>query len=303
MQVYLPIAEMAVPAESILLLGTLVGFFSGVFGIGGGFLATPFLIFMGISPAVAVGTQANQLIAASLSGVLGYLKRGQVDVKLGTVMMGGSFFGTIVGVFIFRLLQHIGQIDLAIPLLYIGFLGLMGVLMLIESLTAVLRKKPEEKEKSRFLDHPFFAKLPYKIRFPHSNIHVSVLVPAGIGFVSGLLVSIMGIGGGFLLIPAMIYVLRVPASLVAGTSLFQIMLSAVVSAVMHAVTSHTVDIVLAALLMVGGVIGAQVGVKAARRIKGVYARIILSLMLLIISSELAGELLIKPIDLYSVELR
>jgi len=303
MQIYLPIAEMAVNAESILLLGTFVGFLSGVFGVGGGFLTTPFLIFMGLPPAIAVGTQANQLVAASLSGTLAHWKRGNVDVKLGGVMMGGSILGSIIGVMIFRLLQHMGQIDLAIPILYVGLLGTMGLLMLYESITAVVNKTADNKERSRLYHHPLLLALPYKMRFPRSKIYVSALVPAGIGFLGGLLVSIMGIGGGFLLVPAMIYILGMPTLLVAGTSLFQIMFTTIFATIMHAVASHTVDLVLAALLIVGGVIGAQAGVRAGRRLKGAYARVILSLLLLMVSFELVGELFIRPEDIYSTEVR
>ncbi len=303
MQVYLPIAEMAVPAESILLLGTLVGFLSGVFGVGGGFLTTPFLIFMGLPPAIAVGTQANQLVAASVSGVLGHWKRGNVDFKMGSVMLSGSIVGSIIGVLIFSLLQHIGQIDLAIPLLYVGLLGVMGVLMLGESLTTVLKKNGDDPQRSRFYHHPLLLALPYKMKFPRSKIYVSALIPAGIGFAGGLLVSIMGIGGGFLLVPAMIYILGMPTMLVAGTSLFQIMCTTIFTTVIHSVASHTVDVVLAALLISGGVVGAQFGVRAGRRIKGAYARIILSLLLLFVSVQLMGELFIRPEDIYSTELR
>lgn len=303
MQVYLPIAEMAVPAEAIILLGTLVGFLSGVFGVGGGFLTTPFLIFMGLPPAIAVGTQANQLVAASLSGVLGHWKRGNVDFKMGSVMLGGSMIGSVLGVMIFRLLQHIGQIDLAIPILYVALLGTMGVLMLVESLLAILKKETDDAQRSRLYHHPLLLALPYKMRFPRSKIYVSALVPAGIGFLGGLLVSIMGIGGGFLLVPAMIYILGMPTMLVAGTSLFQIMCTTIFTTIMHAVASHTVDLILAALLIAGGVIGAQVGVRVARKIKGAYARIILSLLLLLVSVELVGELFIQPEDLYSTEIR
>ena len=303
MLVYLPIAEMAVPAESILLLGTVVGFLSGVFGVGGGFLTTPFLIFMGLPPDIAVGTQASQLVAASLSGVLGHWKRGNVDVKMGGVMLSGSMVGSVLGVMIFRLLQHIGQIDLAIPLLYVGLLGTMGVMMLIESMMAVLRKAPEGKDRSRLYHHPLLLALPYKMRFPRSKIYVSALVPAGIGFLGGVLVSIMGIGGGFLLVPAMIYILGMPTLLVAGTSLFQILFTTILSTIMHAGVNHTVDLVLAALLIVGGVIGAQVGVRVARRMKGAYARVVLSVLLLLVSFQLMGELFIRPEDIYSTEIR
>ena len=286
------------------MLGTLVGFLSGVFGVGGGFLLTPFLIFFGLPPAVAVGTQANQLVAASFSGVLGHWKRGNVDFKLGLVMLGGSVVGSVIGVVIFRILQHIGQINLVIPLLYVVLLGSMGVMMLFESLTAVLKKKSgDEPERSRLYHHPLLLALPYKMRFPRSKLYVSALVPAGIGFVGGLLVSIMGIGGGFLLVPAMIYILGMPTLLVAGTSLYQILFTTIFATIMHAFASHTVDMVLAALLIVGGVIGVQFGVRVARKISGVYARVFLSILLLLVSFELMGELFIRPADIYTTEVR
>lgn len=304
MQIYLPIAEIAVPAEAVLLLGAVVGFLSGVFGIGGGFLATPLLIFMGIPPAIAVGTQANQLIAASVSGVLGHWKRGDVDLKMGGVMMAGSVAGSAAGMLIFGLLQHVGQIDVVIPILYVVLLGSIGSLMLFESLSSVMNRRRESAEgKPALYNHPVFQKLPYKMRFPRSRLYVSALLPGGIGFVGGVLVAVMGIGGGFLTVPAMIYLLGMPTLLVVGTSLFQIMVTTVFVTVMHAMTSHTVDIVLAALLIAGAVVGAQTGVRFGRRIKGAYARIILAVLLLIVCVELAGGLLIRPVEMYSTDVR
>ncbi|NCC21223.1 MAG: sulfite exporter TauE/SafE family protein [Alphaproteobacteria bacterium] len=301
MQVYLPIAEMTVDAEAILLLGTIVGVLSGLFGVGGGFMTTPFLIFMGLPPAVAVGTQANQLVASSVSGVLGHWRRGNVDFKMGAVMLAGSIVGSFIGVLIFRLLQHLGQIDLAIQILYVVLLGTIGTLMLIESVITLLKKDNREARGAR--QHAWMRALPYKMRFPRSRLYISALLPGGIGFVGGLLVSIMGIGGGFLLVPAMIYILGMPILLVAGTSLFQIIFTTAFAAVLHAVLNHTVDLVLAMLLIAGGVIGAQVGVRLARKVKGAVARVILAVLVLIVSLELAGELLIKPTDLYSTTVR
>ena len=303
MQVYLPIAEMTVPAETILLLGTVVGFLSGMFGVGGGFLTTPFLIFMSLPPGVAVGTQANQLVAASVSGVLAHWKRGNVDVKMGGVMLAGSVIGSVLGVFVFRLLQHIGQVDFVISILYVFLLGSMGLMMLGESLRALLRKKNPAKGEEAFRHNALFRALPYKMRFPRSRLYISAFVPAGIGFVGGLLVSIMGIGGGFLLVPAMIYLLGMPTILVAGTSLFQIMFTTIFTTVMNSVTNHTVDLVLAALLIVGGVVGAQFGVRAARKVGGVYARLGLAALLLFVSFQLMGELFIQPVDLYTTVVR
>lgn len=304
MDIYLPIAEMTVRGEVILLLGTFVGLLSGLFGVGGGFLTTPFLIFVGVPPAIAVGTQANQLVASSMSGFLGHFKKGNVDVKMAGVMLVGSFFGTIAGVLIFRLLQYVGQIDLAIPVLYVLILGSMGSMMLYESASFILKKKASKhSDKPELYKHPVFQSLPYKMRFPRSRIYVSALIPGAMGFFGGILVSVLGIGGGFIMVPAMIYILGMPTMLVAGTSLFQIMLSSIFTTILQAVTNNTVDIVLAFLLIVGGVIGAQVGVKAARYIKGAYARIILASILLIIAFRLTGELLIPPAELYSVVLQ
>ena len=303
MLVYLPIAEMAVPAEIILSLGVLVGFLSGVFGVGGGFLMTPFLIFMGLPPAVAVGTQANQLVAASLSGLLGHMKRGDVDFKIAGVMLCGSIAGSVLGILIFRMLQHFGQINLVIPLLYILLLGSMGCMMLAESVSSLLKKKNPDEAQIRLHNHPFLVNLPYKMRFPRSRLYISALIPCGIGFIGGLLVSILGIGGGFLLVPAMIYILGMPTLLVAGTSLFQILITTIVATIMHATANQTVDLVLAFMLIIGGVVGAQIGVRASRRIKGVYARIFLSVLLLLVCVELAGELFIRPLELYSTAVR
>ncbi len=303
MQVYLPIAEMTVPAESILLLGTFVGFLSGVFGVGGGFLTTPFLIFMGLPPAIAVGTQANQLVAAGVTGVLGHIRKGNVDVKMGLVMLAGSAVGSLLGVLIFRMLQHFGQIDIVIALLYIFLLGAIGIMMLVESVSAIIKKGPGPERGLGLLQSPLMRSLPYKMRFPRSRLYISALLPAGIGFIGGLLVSIMGIGGGFLLVPAMIYILGMPTLLVAGTSLFQIMFTTAFATILHAVANHTVDMVLAVLLILGGVVGAQAGVWAARKIKGASARVILALLVLFVSIELAGDLLIRPVELYSTTVR
>ncbi len=303
MQIYLPIAEMSVPAESILLLGTFVGFLSGVFGVGGGFLMTPFLIFMGIPPAIAVGTQANQLAAASVSGLLSHTKRHNVDYKIGGIMLCGSLVGSFLGILVFRMLQHFGQIDFIIPLLYVLLLSVMGVMMLTESLTAVLLKKTPESTTPQLHHRAFFQNLPYKMRFPRSRLYISALVPAGIGFIGGVLVSILGVGGGFILVPAMIYILGMPTLLVVGTSLFQILITTIFATAMHAVANHSVDLVLAFLLIIGGVVGAQLGIRAGKKIKGVYARIILACLLLLISIQLAGQLLLTPAELYVTVVR
>lgn len=299
MQIYLPIAEMSVDAEVILLLGLAVGLLSGMFGVGGGFLTTPFLIFIGLPPAIAVGTQANQLVASSMSGALGHWKRGDVDIKMGSVMLIGSILGTFVGVMLFKILQSFGQIDVVISILYVVLLGIMGVAMMYESLGTVFKKKQSSEPKKQLHTHPVFEALPYKMRFPRSRLYISALIPAGIGFLRGLLVSTLGIGGGFLVVPAMIYVLGMPTLLVAGTSLYQIVLTSSIAAIMHAVANQTVDLVLAALLIVSSVIGAQIGVKIGKYVKGVSARVLLASILLVVAFQLAGQLFITPPELYS----
>lgn len=304
MQIYLPIAEMTVPAEAIFFLGVSVGFLSGVFGVGGGFMTTPFLIFFGLPPAIAVGTQACQLVATSVTGVLGHWRRGHVDFRIGAVMLGGGIVGSLLGAGIFRVLQHLGQIDIAIAILYVLLLGSIGIMMLIESLSVLMKRKDASTESlTGWRQSRFIRGLPWKMRFPKSKLYISALIPAGIGCLGGLLVSIMGIGGGFLLVPAMIYILGMPSLLVAGTSLFQIMFTTAFSTIIHATANHTVDLVLAGLLISGSVVGAQVGVRAARKIRGAQARIILALLVLIVSVELAGELLIRPAELYTAAVR
>lgn len=299
MQVYLPIAEMAVPAESIFMLSAGVGVLSGIFGIGGGFLTTPFLIFMGLPPGVAVGTQSAQLLASAVAGVLGHWNKGNVDIRMGLVMAAGGLLGTFIGTFVFKVLEHTGQIDFTIYFLYIVLLGSMGLLMMAESVLAFSgRKNPADGFNACGVSD-FIARLPYKMRFARSRLYISALVPAGIGFAGGLLTSILGIGGGFILVPAMIYILGMPGLLVTGTSLFQMMFTTAFSTVMHSAANHTVDIMLALVLIVGGVIGAQIGVTFSRFIKGAPARVILALILLAVSVQMAGQLFIRPEELYS----
>ncbi|MFN3827869.1 MAG: sulfite exporter TauE/SafE family protein [Micavibrio sp.] len=304
MLIYLPIAEMAVPAEVILTLGCVVGIMSGIFGVGGGFLATPFLMFMGIPPAIAAGTQANQLVSTSLSGVLGHFRRGHVDVPLAGVMVCGSFLGTVVGAMIFKLLQYLGQINLVIPILYVALLGIIGLSMMVETIKALLHKgEAADKLLAPLHNKTFFKSLPYKMHFKRSQLHISALLPAGIGFVGGLIVSVMGIGGGFLIVPMMIYILGMPTILVAGTSLLQIMITTVFATILHAVANHTVDLILASLMIVGGIIGVEIGVRMARRINGTYARMILALILLGVSFQIFMQLVVTPADLYETAMR
>ncbi len=298
MQIYLPIAEMSVPVETFLLLGVFVGFLSGIFGIGGGFLTTPFLIFSGIPPVVAVGTQASQMVASSVAGVLGHWEKGNVDMKIGFVMMFGSLAGSVVGILIFNLLEKIGQIDLAISILYIMMLGFIGTLMLVESFLHFMKRKGT-RELNPLNVNSLISSLPYKMRFPRSKLYISVLVPGGIGFVGGVLAAVMGVGAGFMIVPAMIYILGMPSLLVAGTSLFQMIFATAFATMMHAVMNNTVDIVLAVILIVGSVAGAQVGIVFAKYVRGIYARVTLAIIVLAVCLQMIGSLFIAPEEIYS----
>ena len=299
MQVYLPIAEMSVPAESIFLVSAFVGFLSGIFGIGGGFLTTPFLIFTGIPPVIAVGTQASQLVASSDAGVLGHWDKGNVDVKIACVMLVGGLGGSVVGILIFGVLEKLGQIDFAISILYIILLGFIGVLMLAESFTHLLKPKNMRKEFNTLNVNSFIAGLPYKMRFPRSKLYISALVPGGIGFLGGVLASILGVGGSFIMVPAMIYILGIPSLLVAGTVLFQMIFTTAFATIMHALVNQTVDVVLAIILIIGGVAGAQIGITFARHVKGIYARVTLALIVLAVCLQMIGNLFIQPEEIFS----
>lgn len=300
MQVYLPIAEMSVNALLVLGMGGLVGFLSGMFGVGGGFLMTPLLMFIGVPAAVSVGTQANQLVGASISGVLAHWRRGNVDVKLGAVMLIGGVVGTAVGVWIFGILQRMGQIDVAISLSYVFLLGTIGGLMLVEATRAMIRRRLPTAARGKLHRHGFLHGLPLKMRFPRSRLYISALLPFGIGFVGGVLVAIMGVGGGFLLVPAMIYMLNMPTALVAGTSLFQIIFTTAAATLLQAATNQTVDVMLALLLLVGGVVGAQFGTKAGGALRGDQARLLLGLIVVGVALKLAWDLVAVPADLYSL---
>ena len=303
MQVYLPIAEMSVNALLVLGMGGLVGFLSGMFGVGGGFLMTPLLIFIGVPPAIAVGTQANQLVAASVSGVLAHWRRGNVDVKLGVVMLLGGMVGTVVGVWIFSLLQRIGQIDAAITLSYVFFLGTIGTMMMVEASRALIRRRAPTAKRGKLHRHMWLHGLPLKMRFQRSKLYISALLPAGIGAVGGMLVAIMGIGGGFMLVPAMIYLLNMPTGLVAGTSLFQIIFTTAMATLLQAATNQTVDVMLALLLLIGGVVGAQFGTKAGGRLRGEQARLLLASLVVAVALKLAFDLVMEPNDVFTISTR
>jgi uncharacterized membrane protein YfcA len=299
MQIYLPIAQMPVDPIVVLAMGALVGLLSGLLGIGGGFLMTPLLIFIGIPPAVAVATQSNQLVAASVSGVLAHWRRHNVDFKLGIVMLLGGAIGSIIGVGLFAKLKALGQIDLVISLTYVIFLGAVAGLMMVDNFKVlVLRRHVAVRRKLH--EHNALHRLPLRMRFPRSRLYISALLPLMIGFVGGLMVAIMGIGGGFILVPAMIYLLGMPIGLVAGTSLFQIIFTTGITTFLQAVTTHAVDVVLAAVLIVGGVVGAQVGTKLSHLLKPEYSRLAHALIVLVVAVKLAFDLFTQPDNLFSV---
>ncbi len=300
MQIYLPIAEMSVNVFLLLALGGGVGFLSGLFGVGGGFLMTPLLIFIGIPPAVAVGTEANQIVASSVSGVLAHWRRGNVDIKMGLILTVGGFVGSTLGVWLFAVLREIGQVDLVISLSYVFFLGIIGLLMLVESLRSMRRRRSATATLKKLHKHTWVHGLPFKVRFHRSKLYISALLPLAIGFVVGILAAIMGVGGGFIMVPAMIYLLGMPTVVVVGTSLFQIIFVTANVTFLQAYANQTVDVVLALLLLSGAVIGAQFGAKAGAKLQGEQLRGLLALMVLGVCGKLFYDLLITPADLFSL---
>ncbi len=300
MQLYLPIAEMSVNAFVILGLGGIVGFLSGMFGVGGGFLITPLLFFIGISPAVAVATGATQVVASSVSGVLVQLRRKGVDFRMGIVLLVGGIAGSTLGIWVFTQMSARGQIDLFVQLSYVVFLGFIGLTMLQESLRAMRRLKNASAPVRRSHIHNWVHGLPLKVKFRTSGLYISVLPPLAVGAMVGFLAAIMGVGGGFIMVPAMIYILGMPTKVVVGTSLFQIIFVAAFTAFMHALTSQTVDLLLAALLILGGVIGAQIGARVGVRLKAEQLRVLLALLVLAVAVKIAFDLLIEPSELFSI---
>lgn len=301
MSIYLPIAELSVNVFIILGMGAAVGFLSGMFGVGGGFLITPLLIFYNIPPAVAVATGANQVVASSISGALVHFRRGTLDVKLGSVLLVGGIAGAIVGIQIFTMLRRIGQLDLIISLLYVIFLGSIGGLMLWESINSMRRAARTGQASLRKPgQHNWVHRLPWKMRFKKSKLYLSVIPVVVLGFAIGVLTSVMGVGGGFIMVPAMIYLLRIPTNVVIGTSLFQIIFVTAFTTVVQATTNYSVDIVLGGLLMVAGVIGAQYGVRIGQRMRGEQLRAGLALLVLAVGIRLGLNLVIPPDEIYSV---
>ena len=301
MQIFLPIADIPVNVFLVLAMGLAVGFISGMFGIGGGFLMTPLLIFIGVQPAVAVASVTTHVAASSLSGAITYWRRNAIDVTLALTLLAGGIIGSAGGVALFTWLRAQDQLDLVIGLSYVTLLSIVGVLLVGESARAIVRArhgKPAELRRPG--SHVWFHGLPLKLRFKRSKVYVSAIPVLVIGLIIGFIGAIMGIGGGFLLVPMLIYLVRVPTATVIGTSLVLTFLTMVAATVLHAATNHLVDAVLALILMVGGVIGAQFGAHAGQRIRGEWLRLLLGLLVLAVGLRFAAQLVLKPEDLYSI---
>jgi uncharacterized protein len=295
--IYLPIAEVSVNAGILVLLGAVVGFISGLFGIGGGFLMTPILLWMGIPPVVAVASEANHVAASSASSVISYSRKRQVDFRMGGVLAAGGAVGALLGVEVFRWLRLLGQADLVVSLSYLIFLGLIGGLMLVESVGSVLRQRRGQTPAKRRDRRPVWLYgLPFKVRFPRSRLYISIIPPVILGVFVGILSAIMGVGGGFILVPAMVYILRMPAGVVVGTSLFQIIITTSLASILQAGRNQSVDIVLATLLLLGGVLGAQFGARASSRFRAEELRAVLGLIVLIMGLQMGLVLFINPED-------
>ena len=301
MQIYLPIAEVSVNAYVLLGIGGIVGVLSGLFGVGGGFLITPMLFFIGIPPAVAVATGANQVVASSISGVLAQFKRKAVDVPMGVVLLIGGMVGSGLGIWVFNLLTKLGQIDLVVQLSYVIFLGAIGLLMFQESLRTMNRARKPGGVKRKLHTHSWVHNLPFKMKFRASGLYISVIPPLIVGVLVGILAAIMGVGGGFIMVPAMIYLLGMPTKVVIGTSLFQIIFVTAFTTFMHAITNQSVDVMLAMMLIVGGVFGAQIGSRIGAKMKAEQLRILLALLVIGVAVQLGLDLLIKPDELYSLQ--
>ncbi|MGV3548478.1 sulfite exporter TauE/SafE family protein [Rhizobium sp.] len=301
MTLYLPIAELSVNIFIILGMGAAVGFLSGMFGVGGGFLITPLLIFYNVPPAIAVATGANQVIASSISGAITHFRRGSLDFKLGTVLLVGGLIGATGGIWIFQLLRRLGQLDLIISILYVVLLSSVGGLMMWESINTMRRARSDQPVKvNRGGQHNWVHRLPFKMRFKKSKIYLSVIPIAALGAGVGVLTSIMGVGGGFIMVPAMIYLLRIPTNVVVGTSLFQIIFVSTYATIVQAVVNQTVDIVLAFILMLAGVVAAQYGVRAGQKLKAEQLRALLALLILAVGARLALDLFSTPADIFSI---
>lgn len=303
MDIYLPIAESSQNIVVLLAAGGFVGFLAGAFGVGGGFLLTPLLLFLGIPAPVAVASGANQVVGASVSGVIGHWKRDNVDVKMGLVLVVGGFVGSSLGVMLFRWLRDLGYIDVTIGIAYVLLLGIVGLFMLFESAKILIGKrtgKSPHRPRAGSKHNTWIDKLPWKMRFRKSRLYISIILPLAVGFVVGLLSAIMGVGGGFIMVPAMIYLLGMPTQVVVGTSLFQVIFVTANVTLLQAVQNRTVDVVLAMLLLVGGVAGAQFGVRIGSRLPAERLRLFLALMVLAVGGKVLYDLAAMPEDLFSI---
>ncbi len=303
MQIYLPIADMPVNVFLILGMGLAVGFLSGMFGIGGGFLMTPLLIFIGISPAVVVASVSPQIAASLFTGFLVYWRRRSIDFALGAMLLSGGAIGTVTGVWLFTVLRAVDQLDLLIGLAYVTLLGVVGVLMVIESVRAVLRARHgQPADLRRPGSHAWFHRLPLKLRFKRSRIYVSVIPVWTIGAIIGFIGAVLGVGGGFMLVPMLIYLLRVPTATVIGTSTILTLVTMIAATILHATANHLVDALLALILMIGGVTGAQFGARAGQKIRGERLRLLLGVLVLLVGIRFALDLVLAPQDPYSIRL-
>jgi uncharacterized membrane protein YfcA len=300
LDIYLPIAGVSLDVVALLVLGAAVGVLSGVFGVGGGFLLTPLLIFIGVPPAVAVASSANQLVGASVSGAIAHWRRGNIDFLMGALMLLGGFAGSALGVWLFAILRRIGQVELFVSLAYALLLTTLGALMLFESTRSLLRRRYGLVVRRKLHQHTWLHGLPLKLRFRRSKLYTSALLPVILGFVVGILSAVLGVGGGFVMVPAMIYLLRMPTVVVPGTSLFQIIFVTAAVTLLQAVENNTVDVVLAMVLLVGGVVGAQLGTRWGARLRGEELRALLALIVLAVAAKLVFDLTVRPDNLFSL---
>jgi uncharacterized protein len=300
LDIYLPIAGVSLDVMALLILGAAVGVLSGVFGVGGGFLLTPLLIFIGVPPAVAVASSANQLVGASVSGAIAHWRRGNIDFLMGGLMLIGGFAGSALGVWLFAILRRIGQVELFISLAYALLLSTLGALMMIESTRSLLRRRRGIAIRRKLHQHTWLHGLPFKLRFRRSKLYTSALLPVILGFIVGILSAVLGVGGGFVMVPAMIYLLRMPTAVVPGPSLFQIIFVTAVVTLLQAVENNTVDVVLAMVLLIGGVIGAQLGTRWGAKLRGEELRALLALIVLAVATKLVFDLTARPDNLFSL---
>ena len=303
MSIYLPIAEMNINIFLIVFIGMAVGALSGLFGVGGGFLMTPLLIFLGIPPVVAVGTEAPHVLASSVSGVIAHWRKKSVDFKMGFFLLLGGIFGSTIGVNIFKILRSYGQIDIVIQFLFLIFLGFIGISMAFESAkTTIKNYQTTSAIRTKLHQHSWIHGLPFKLRFHRSKLYISAIPPILIGFFVGVLSAMMGVGGGFIMIPAMVYILGMSTNVVVGTSLFQIIFVTANSTFFQSYLNQTVDIVLSALMILGGVIGAQIGVRIGTKLKAEYLRGILAILVLLVCAKILTDLIIMPSDIFTTSL-